>query len=145
MSPCTSRRSSRGTKRFKPLAAPLRWDKTFFFRCWERCVFETTWHWIVNFNPQASSDGTTHSVRNEEEIAFSAWINSNLASDPDLKHILPIKVDDGSLYLKVQDGTLLWWDTSSWLSTISFRDDLAIFLELNENYLTLCRRLFTVK
>ncbi|KAB7504343.1 Plastin-1 [Armadillidium nasatum] len=38
----------------------------------------------------ASSEGTTHSVRLEEQLAFSDWINSNLGHDPDLKHLLPI-------------------------------------------------------
>nr|CAD7397470.1 unnamed protein product [Timema poppensis] len=38
----------------------------------------------------ASSEGTTHSVRLEEQLAFSDWINTNLGSDPDLRHLLPI-------------------------------------------------------
>ncbi|KAI8425670.1 hypothetical protein MSG28_011481 [Choristoneura fumiferana] len=42
---------------------------------------------------EASSDGTTHSVRLEEQMAFSGWINSNLEHDPDLKHLLPIDAE----------------------------------------------------
>lgn len=55
----------------------------------------------------ASSEGTTHSVRYEEQVAFSNWINSNLGHDPDLKHLLPIDSDGKLLYDKVKDGILL--------------------------------------
>jgi len=56
----------------------------------------------------ASSEGTTHSVRLEEQLAFSDWINSNLSNDPDLKHLLPIGYEGKNLYEKVIDGILLW-------------------------------------
>ncbi|GFY61016.1 plastin-1 [Trichonephila inaurata madagascariensis] len=56
---------------------------------------------------EASSEGTTHSVRHEEQVAFSDWINSNLGRDPDLKHLLPIDSDGKTLYDKVKDGILL--------------------------------------
>lgn len=55
-----------------------------------------------------SSDGTTHSIRLEEQLAFSDWINSNLSADPDLKHLLPLDSDGKNLYDKVKDGILLW-------------------------------------
>jgi len=55
----------------------------------------------------ASSEGTTHSVRLEEQIAFSDWINSNLGHDPDLAHILPIDPEGKTLYDRVRDGILL--------------------------------------
>jgi len=54
-----------------------------------------------------SSEGTTHSVRVEEQIAFSDWINTNLGHDPDLKHLLPIDAEGKLLYEKVKDGILL--------------------------------------
>ena len=56
----------------------------------------------------ASSEGTTHSVRLEEQLAFSDWINSNLGFDSDLKHLLPIDPEGKLLYEKVKDGILLW-------------------------------------
>ena len=56
----------------------------------------------------ASSEGTTHSVRLEEQLAFSDWINSNLGHDPDLKHLLPIDGEGRYLYDRVKDGILLW-------------------------------------
>lgn len=56
---------------------------------------------------EASSDGTTHSVRLEEQMAFSGWINSNLEHDPDLHHLLPIDHEGKQLYEKLKDGLIL--------------------------------------
>lgn len=56
---------------------------------------------------EASSEGTTHSVRHEERAAFSDWINRNLSSDPDLAHLLPIPMPGEALYDRVKDGILL--------------------------------------
>jgi plastin-3 len=55
----------------------------------------------------ASSEGTTHSVRLEEQLAFSDRINNNLRKDPDLKHLLPIDSEVKALYDEVKDGILL--------------------------------------
>lgn len=55
-----------------------------------------------------SDSGTTHSVRLEEQLAFSDWINSNLGHDPDLQHLLPIDSEGKYLYDRVKDGILLW-------------------------------------
>lgn len=54
------------------------------------------------------TSGTTHSVRLEEQLAFSDWVNSNLGGDPDLAHLLPIDPEGKTLYDKVKDGILLW-------------------------------------
>lgn len=54
-----------------------------------------------------SAAGTTHSVRMEEQVAFSGWINSNLGHDKDLKHLLPIDAEGKQLYEKIKDGILL--------------------------------------
>ena len=51
--------------------------------------------------------GTTHSVRVEEQLAFSDWINTNLGEDTDLQHILPLADTGLSLYEAVTDGILL--------------------------------------
>lgn len=58
---------------------------------------------------EASNEGTTHSVRVEEQLAFSDWINSNLHLDTDLKHLLPIDAEGKELYEKVKDGILMWY------------------------------------
>lgn len=56
---------------------------------------------------EASSEGTTHSVRQEEQAAFSNWINIKLKDDQDLKHLLPLHEDGGNLYESIKDGILL--------------------------------------
>ncbi|XP_045464700.1 plastin-2 [Harmonia axyridis] len=56
---------------------------------------------------EASNEGTTHSVRVEEQFAFSDWINSNLRNDADLKNLLPIDPEGTNLYEKIKDGILL--------------------------------------
>lgn len=55
-----------------------------------------------------SSEGTTHTIRVEEQLAFSDWINRSLSSDPDLKHLFPLDSDGKNLHEKVKDGILLW-------------------------------------
>lgn len=56
---------------------------------------------------EASAEGTTHSVRMEEQLAFSDWINTNLGEDENLKHILPLRETGTNLYDAVKDGILL--------------------------------------
>lgn len=56
---------------------------------------------------EASSEGTKHSVRQEEQAAFSNWINIKLKDDRDLKHILPLDQDGNNLYEAIKDGILL--------------------------------------
>ena len=48
--------------------------------------------------------GTTHSVRHEEQLAFSDWINTNLGHDEHLHHILPLNDTGLGLYDAVKDG-----------------------------------------
>jgi len=57
---------------------------------------------------EASSEGTTHSVRIEEQMAFSHWINEHMGHDPLLQHLLPLDFEGKNLYDKVKDGILLW-------------------------------------
>lgn len=56
---------------------------------------------------EASSEGTTHSVRQEEQAAFSNWINIKLKDDTDLKHLLPLDSNGDNLYEAIKDGILL--------------------------------------
>ena len=58
-------------------------------------------------NTEASNEGTTHSVRSEEEMAYADWINSNLANDSDVKHLLPLAADGKDLYQRISDGILI--------------------------------------
>ena len=41
------------------------------------------------------------------QIAFSDWINSNLATDKDVQHLIPLSADGKDLYPKITDGILL--------------------------------------
>jgi len=54
-----------------------------------------------------ATDSTTHSFSDEEKVAFADYINNALKKDADLKSVLPIKVDDMSLFSACHDGILL--------------------------------------
>ncbi|XP_046327103.2 plastin-2-like [Haliotis rufescens] len=54
---------------------------------------------------QASTVGTTHTVKDSELVAFSDWINTSLQDDPDCKTYLPLSGD--SLCVQCRDGILL--------------------------------------
>lgn len=55
---------------------------------------------------QQSADGTTHTVKQEEQVAFSNWINRNLKDDPDCQNYLPLDPQSHDLYTKCNDGIL---------------------------------------
>ncbi|BFZ15593.1 hypothetical protein BsWGS_18631 [Bradybaena similaris] len=55
----------------------------------------------------ASVEGTTHTVRKAETVAFSQWINSNLKDDPDCQPLLPVNVDSNELFDKCKNGIIL--------------------------------------
>lgn len=55
---------------------------------------------------QTSAEGTTHTVRDEEQVAFANWINKNFSGDPECQKYLPIDVDTNDLYTKCNDGIL---------------------------------------
>ncbi|XP_026214383.1 plastin-2-like [Anabas testudineus] len=56
---------------------------------------------------EISSEGTQHSISEQERIAFANYINSCLANDPDCKHFLPINPNTEALFKAVTDGILL--------------------------------------
>ena len=51
--------------------------------------------------------GATHMVLNEEQAAFSDWINTHLSNDPDLGHKLRLAKGGDDLYEKMDDGGIL--------------------------------------
>lgn len=61
---------------------------------------------IKSDTPQSAA-GTTHSYSDEEKVAFVDWINHALSADAELKHSLPLKEDDLSLFEACGDGILL--------------------------------------
>ncbi|XP_043983122.1 plastin-3-like [Gambusia affinis] len=56
---------------------------------------------------ELSSEGTTHSISEQERFAFANYINSSLEKDLDCKHVLPIDPNTGHLFKAVADGVLL--------------------------------------
>lgn len=61
---------------------------------------------LSGLSDQSNSD-IVHSVRMEEQVAFSDWINSSLSADVQLAHLLPIDKEGKELYDKVKDGIML--------------------------------------
>jgi plastin-3 len=53
-----------------------------------------------------SAEGTTHTVRKEEQIAFSNWINKNMAADEDCQKYLPLDPETRDLYIRCNDGVI---------------------------------------
>ncbi|XP_077388367.1 plastin-2-like isoform X2 [Festucalex cinctus] len=56
---------------------------------------------------EISSEGTQHSISEQERYAFANYINSTLEKDPDCKHVLPIDPNTGALFKALADGILL--------------------------------------
>lgn len=56
---------------------------------------------------EISSEGTQHSISEQERIAFANYINSSLEKDPDCQHVLPINPETDALFDAVGDGILL--------------------------------------
>ncbi|XP_041365894.1 plastin-3-like [Gigantopelta aegis] len=55
---------------------------------------------------EVSSAGTTHMIKEGEEVAFTDWINKNLDDDPDCKKYLPLDLEGQALYRNVGDGII---------------------------------------
>uniref|UniRef100_A0A672FDV3 Plastin-3 n=1 Tax=Salarias fasciatus TaxID=181472 RepID=A0A672FDV3_SALFA len=64
---------------------------------------------IVNLGgtSEISSEGTQHSISEQERIAFANYINSKLLSDPDCADVLPIDPNTEQLFKAVENGILL--------------------------------------
>ncbi|KAM9377070.1 plastin-3-like [Pholidichthys leucotaenia] len=56
---------------------------------------------------EISSEGTQHSISEQERFAFANYINSTLESDPDCQHVLPINPNTDALFKAVADGIVL--------------------------------------
>ncbi|XP_057705894.1 plastin-3-like isoform X2 [Corythoichthys intestinalis] len=56
---------------------------------------------------EISSEGTQHSISEQERYAFANYINSILENDPDCKHVLPINPNTGALFRALADGIVL--------------------------------------
>ncbi|KAG7239751.1 hypothetical protein INR49_028420 [Caranx melampygus] len=56
---------------------------------------------------EISSEGTQHSISEQERFAFANYINSSLEKDPECKHVLPINPSTEALFKAVADGIIL--------------------------------------
>uniref|UniRef100_A0A8C5GLX6 Plastin-3 n=1 Tax=Gouania willdenowi TaxID=441366 RepID=A0A8C5GLX6_GOUWI len=56
---------------------------------------------------EISSEGTQHSISEQERFAFANYINSSLEKDPDCQEVLPIDPNTESLFSAVSNGILL--------------------------------------
>merc|ERR1719391_995244 len=70
-------------------------------------TFKTSRQHDKNAQVIAGAMGAQHMVLNEEQVAFSDWINNNLGADPDTKHLLPLNDAGSDMYEKVDDGIIL--------------------------------------
>ncbi|KAG8004263.1 Plastin-2 [Nibea albiflora] len=56
---------------------------------------------------EISSEGTQHSISEQERFAFANYINSSLEKDPDCQHVLPINPSTEALFKALADGIVL--------------------------------------
>jgi len=70
-------------------------------------TFKTSRQHDKNAQVIAGQMGAQHMVLNEEQVAFSDWINQNLKTDQDVKHHLPLNDSGSDMYEKMDDGILL--------------------------------------
>ncbi|XP_034545303.1 plastin-3-like [Notolabrus celidotus] len=56
---------------------------------------------------EISSEGTQHSISEQERFAFANYINSSLEKDPDCENIVPIDPNTDALFKAVKDGIVL--------------------------------------
>ena len=61
----------------------LTWAKYYFYQI----VF-----YLEKYASTSGQMGAQHMVLNEEQVAFSDWMNNNLGSDKDVNHLLPLNV-----------------------------------------------------
>jgi hypothetical protein len=61
---------------------------------------------VLGGTSTASAASTVHSYSDEESVAFTDWINQQLADDPELKDVLPIR-GEGGLFQACKKGIVL--------------------------------------
>ena len=74
---------------------------------WKKRIGSVTGAYQVQGIAEHGADEIVHTIRVEEEVAFSNWINSSLSEDGDLKILLPVNPEGGDLYRKVKDGLII--------------------------------------
>jgi len=61
----------------------------------------------IGGNKDVSAQGTTHTIKDAETVAFTQWINTNLHDDEDCKPLLPVDHDKNELFDKCKSGIIL--------------------------------------
>ncbi|VDD85756.1 unnamed protein product [Enterobius vermicularis] len=74
---------------------------------WKHSIGTVEGTYKVKGTSDQSNEGIVHTIRVEEEVAFSNWISSSLTQDADLKRLLPVATENHELYSKIQDGLIL--------------------------------------
>uniref|UniRef100_A0A0N5AS86 Ca2+-binding actin-bundling protein n=1 Tax=Syphacia muris TaxID=451379 RepID=A0A0N5AS86_9BILA len=92
---------------FQQVYGELQGEKDKEVNEWKHSIAAAGGSYQVKGTASETTEGVVHTIRDEEEIAFSNWINSSLASDPDLKKLLPVSPENHELYSKIQDGLVL--------------------------------------
>ncbi|KAI1726424.1 calponin homology (CH) domain-containing protein [Ditylenchus destructor] len=74
---------------------------------WKKRIGSVTGAYQVQSTAVHGAEEIVHTIRVEEEVAFSNWINTSLSADPDLSNQLPVNPEGGDLYTKIQDGLII--------------------------------------
>ncbi|KAF8373420.1 plst-1 [Pristionchus pacificus] len=90
--------------RFGEIYSELKSEKDQQVNRWKSRIGSVTGAYTIASEKQ---DMTVHTIRLEEEVAFANWINSNLSADPDLAKLLPVILEGGDLYHKIEDGLII--------------------------------------
>lgn len=94
-------------EQFSELFSKLETEKSAEASRWKKRIGSVTGAYQVQGIAEHGADEIVHTIRVEEEVAFSNWINSNLSSDKDLQRHVPVNPEGGDLYKKVQDGLII--------------------------------------
>uniref|UniRef100_A0A914CZH0 Calponin-homology (CH) domain-containing protein n=1 Tax=Acrobeloides nanus TaxID=290746 RepID=A0A914CZH0_9BILA len=92
---------------FTSLYEELYEAKTEETKRWKKRIGSVARSYQVQSITEHGADEIVHTIRVEEEVAFSNWINNNLSVDEELRQYLPVKPEGGDLYKKVQDGLII--------------------------------------
>uniref|UniRef100_A0A1I8EPS5 Calponin-homology (CH) domain-containing protein n=1 Tax=Wuchereria bancrofti TaxID=6293 RepID=A0A1I8EPS5_WUCBA len=76
---------------FQNLFTELRSERDQEVNEWKQRIGSVTGAYTVKGLSKQSNEEIVHTIRVEEEVAFSNWINSNLCNDTDLKNLVPCK------------------------------------------------------
>ncbi|CEF71495.1 Fimbrin [Strongyloides ratti] len=92
---------------FEKLYDELDEKKNSFANSWKTGINNAQGAYKVHGLAEHGGDEIIHTIRVEEEVAYSNWINSNLSDDKDLSKLLPVNAASHELYTKINDGLII--------------------------------------